>query len=624
MSRFLSISVVLMCIIIFSGSAFSWPFQLPVNVILLPPPPGQMFIEDLWRIQVDNPTEETFHAYLYMEISESYEGLIARAESGDFYIPPGVKILSSSEISPIDADFFNSEYETIVGNAGSFPAGNYTVILILYDYLTGEPIGEGEFYQYVENPSPPELITPFDEESIEDSYSTIFSWLPPVPAGLEIRTYNIRVVEILEGQNKTQAITSNPAWFEEQDLLSTSLVFPISARTFENGSQYAWQVEAFNQGSVSIGSSEIWSFYYSGGSDLFETEPGEEKWSFQCSDIISCSPAVGDDWSVYFGCNDGNVFSIGPNGVERWRYSTGGSVYGISLSPDGTVFASGVFGVCAMDPLGSLLWHNRDMGVVNGAPSVSSSNRIYVGGESGAVHSINADNGEVIWQFDAEGPVRSGVTIGSNEMVFFGSSDENLYGLNISDGSLVWSFKTDEGFESPLSIDRGGTVYAGCKDGTLYALNSESGEALWGFESSGEITSGAVIAFGGVIYVGTSDGFLYLVDGSTGREIRRFGTNGTINSTPAIAAMGTIFFGSFNGKLYAVSPVGTEDWNFETDGMIRTSPAIGVDGTVYFGSDDKKFYAISSSETGLAFSPWPKYSRDNRNSGNSETGGETQ
>lgn len=57
-------------------------------------------------------------------------------------------------------------------------------------------------------------------------------------------------------------------------------------------------------------------------------------------------------------------------------------------------------------------------------------------------------------------------------------------------------------------------------------------------------------------------------------------------------------------------------WSFETGGYIGSSPAIGQDGTIYVGSGDGKLYAIEGNSGGLADSPWPKFGKNNRNTGN--------
>jgi len=56
-------------------------------------------------------------------------------------------------------------------------------------------------------------------------------------------------------------------------------------------------------------------------------QPGTLKWYYQTGDAIwwGMSPTI-DDGNIYFGSNDGKIYSLTPDGVKRWIYSTGLSV----------------------------------------------------------------------------------------------------------------------------------------------------------------------------------------------------------------------------------------------------------------------------------------------------------
>ena len=60
---------------------------------------------------------------------------------------------------------------------------------------------------------------------------------------------------------------------------------------------------------------------------------------------------------------------------------------------------------------------------------------------------------------------------------------------------------------------------------------------------------------------------------------------------------------------------GSLKWRYETDGQIHSSPAIDSDGTIYVGSYGCP-YAIQGESEGLADTPWPKFRKNNRNTGN--------
>ena len=96
----------------------------------------------------------------------------------------------------------------------------------------------------------------------------------------------------------------------------------------------------------------------------------------------------------------------------------------------------------------------------------------------------------------------------------------------------------------------------------------------------------------------------------------RYETDYGILSSPAIGSDGTIYVGSYDEHLYAIKPDGSLKWKYKTNDDIFSSPAIGSDGTIYVGSYDNHLYAIQGESEGLADTPWPKFRKNNRNTGN--------
>ena len=92
-------------------------------------------------------------------------------------------------------------------------------------------------------------------------------------------------------------------------------------------------------------------------------------------------------------------------------------------------------------------------------------------------------------------------------------------------------------------------------------------------------------------------------------------TDWGISSSPAIGSDSTIYVGS-SSYLYAINHDGSEKWKFKTDYSIYSSPAIGDDGTIYVASEDSYLYALQGESERLADAPWPKYGKNNRNTGN--------
>jgi len=85
-----------------------------------------------------------------------------------------------------------------------------------------------------------------------------------------------------------------------------------------------------------------------------------------------------------------------------------------------------------------------------GQPTIAAG-RVFIGVDSGAVYSINAETGCVYWSFQAEGGVRNAINIGlvkgkvpAKYAVYFGDVRANLYSLDAATGRLLWKVKLDE------------------------------------------------------------------------------------------------------------------------------------------------------------------------------------
>jgi polyvinyl alcohol dehydrogenase (cytochrome) len=69
---------------------------------------------------------------------------------------------------------------------------------------------------------------------------------------------------------------------------------------------------------------------------------------------------------------------------------------------------------------------------------------VFIGTSTGAVYSLDSDNGCTRWGFRAAAPIRGGVTVGDAAgaaAVFFGDSGANVYALNAITGALIWKVR---------------------------------------------------------------------------------------------------------------------------------------------------------------------------------------
>lgn len=101
------------------------------------------------------------------------------------------------------------------------------------------------------------LVDPEDDAKIYELYP-MFSWVVNYPFASEL-TYRIRVAELKKGQNKQNAITRNNPVYQDKNVLTTGITYPITARPLEKFQPYVWTVDAYYKG-ILLGGAEVWKF----------------------------------------------------------------------------------------------------------------------------------------------------------------------------------------------------------------------------------------------------------------------------------------------------------------------------------------------------------------------------
>jgi len=134
------------------------------------------------------------------------------------------------------------------------------------------------------------------------------------------------------------------------------------------------------------------------------------------------------------------------------------------------------------------------------------SGRVFVGGDTGFVYSLDAATGCVYWSFLADAGVRTAPSIGpvntegtAKYAVYFGDTRSNAYAVDAATGELLWKRRVEEHSQSrimgapklykgrlyvPVSSGEEGTsanpTYPCCTfRGSLVALDANTGKQLW-------------------------------------------------------------------------------------------------------------------------------------------------
>ncbi len=349
-------------------------------------------------------------------------------------------------------------------------------------------------------------------------------------------------------------------------------------------------------------------------------QDGSVKWTFDTSNAVESSPAVGDEGIVFVGSNGGILYAVQPDGTEKWQYDTGALIdKAPAVADDGTVYVGNNDGkLFASNPDGTLKWtfDPGTGGAIGGPVAIAADGTVYVSlgvAVDAGVYAVNPD-GSQYWSYKPQTTTK-GIVVGQNGLVVFADANGGVYALD-AQGNEQWRVDYTNGINYAPIIAEDGTIYYG-SNSEFGALDPSDGSLLW--EVSLNVGESPSIGSNGDIYVplgiSASEGAVVALDPSDGSEKWRYTTTARVHTTPAVGLDGTIYFGSDAEELVALSPNGSVVWTYTADGDVQSSPTIVENGTLYFGSNDRHLYALRTSSAGLSASAWPKKQRDVRNTG---------
>jgi outer membrane protein assembly factor BamB len=369
-------------------------------------------------------------------------------------------------------------------------------------------------------------------------------------------------------------------------------------------------------------------------------------WRFHAEKpVYYSSPAVDSRGIIYFGTGMyiettfGSIYALYPDGTLKWKHKLEYNGYSPVVGTDGTIYIQDSNSILyAFDQSGKLKWKYGDNQVASEVghrvPVIGGNGTIYMGGRY--LDAVKTD-GTRKWRADLRGFVSASPIVLQDESIIaiHGGGTETLHKINASDGSTIWEFRIEfehecfNAFSAP-AVDSNGIIYFGTETdcplygGWLYSVKPD-GTLNWRtFIEGYELTSSPTISSDGTIYIGTRKGkdnriLAINPSGSLKWEyiITQVHGSDDIYCSPTIGADGTIYFGAENGLLHALNPDGSEQWRESLAGFNWSSPAILADGTLYIGGcyQGGFLYSVKTESRGLANSAWPKFHKNNRNTG---------
>ena len=306
---------------------------------------------------------------------------------------------------------------------------------------------------------------------------------------------------------------------------------------------------------------------HTGRSSYIGAQEGELEWSFPAGGEIFSSPAIGDDGTLYFGCEFSaqSLYALDPNGNEKWHFQAANKV--------------------------------------ESSPLVAANGKIYFGDNAHCFYCLNSD-GTLAWKYDTEGIFcYSSPTISRDgSLIFVQVAQDFMGGKNgvfafTPNGTLQWVFRPPESlpelvsFSPALSPDSHTLYCPGL--GVLYAVDT-GGKLKWAYSAgisggAGGLASTPAVDSQGNIYFRIGE-LCYSVTPSGDLRWQTSVLGGTYFSSPTIGRDGTIYVvggestSTESNHLYALDYEGNIKWVFSIHNSSESTPVIDGEGTIYLGT----------------------------------------
>jgi hypothetical protein len=196
-------------------------------------------------------------------------GQVLNGVTEPFTIPPvSSYVVDNTKILKIDNPSYpNSDLKSKTTQSGRLPEGEYTVCVTVLN-IDNVPLVSNVCSNFtIIYPQPPQLIYPVDGDSLDANtkYPT-FQWTPViVPPNYPIK-YTLKIAEMLQGQTPLQALSANVPTYSNENITTSSFLYPIDAFPLDTSKSYVWQVQAVDQNGFpptqNNGKSEIYTFSF--------------------------------------------------------------------------------------------------------------------------------------------------------------------------------------------------------------------------------------------------------------------------------------------------------------------------------------------------------------------------
>ena len=177
-------------------------------------------------------------------------------------VQPGVNMISRDKVNSLNWDFSDGALRELFLNYSKLPEGTYEYCVALTLSGPGSETQPGTpsdacIYNKSADIFLINLIDPENNAKLHENYPML-SWMVNYPFASAL-TYRVRVAEQKQGQNPQNAIARNPAMYQDNSVMGTSIVYPVTAKPLEKWQPYVWTVDAYYKG-ILLGGAEVWKF----------------------------------------------------------------------------------------------------------------------------------------------------------------------------------------------------------------------------------------------------------------------------------------------------------------------------------------------------------------------------
>ena len=235
-----------------------------VEIQVVPPQRPDFQLYELWYVTAINNSTASVTGFFEATVYQSENVIVAHARTAPVDLPTGVTMYNYRNyqlLEPITNIRIDNRFEEYILRTNSLPPGEYEVCVRFFSFPEGDELAERCYFLNSDKIIAPTLINPPNKSIVQESRQ-MFVWSPASGTAIKQNlNYELAIVEILGGQSEIAAIQSNRPFFFMENLISPMQTYPAAARSFREGSYYAWQVKA-RTGNFVVAESEVWVFRY--------------------------------------------------------------------------------------------------------------------------------------------------------------------------------------------------------------------------------------------------------------------------------------------------------------------------------------------------------------------------